>query len=87
MTGISTEELYVVVYPNDSGYNYDTESPEIVYLSKEEAEIVADEFTKMHPSWFQNNKKYYVETLNIRLDTIKSEKYYEGNHTATSADY
>jgi hypothetical protein len=89
MTRIALEDLFVVVYPHTDGYSHDTGTPDEVFSTREEAQVLADEsnehIVKSDALFARSGKKFYVESLSDRLQIIKDECRLEGEHNKASA--
>lgn len=78
MPRYNLSELYVVTYRSSRSYDFDTGTPDEIFSTREEAEAQATRLNGNIPLSPAYGIRYVVETLDERLDTIRSECRNEG---------
>ena len=75
----NTSELWVIYWVHVDPYSLDTEMPDEVYLTKEEAQQACDELNSQPKifSW-QRERPWAVATLYDRMQTVRDESRREG---------
>ena len=75
----NTSELWVVYYVHTDPYSFDTDVPDQVYTSREEAQKACDELNSLPKTFsWERECPYAVDTLCDRIETVRDESRREG---------